>query len=84
MVSLLALPDVKEGLPALGFEIVASTPGEFATRIKVEIESRGKVIRAANIKRRLRPLLPARMLHNWRSANLGPTGRSQLPTSPIT
>jgi tripartite-type tricarboxylate transporter receptor subunit TctC len=50
MVSILALPDVKERLPALGFEIVASTPGEFATRIKAEIESWGKVIRAANIK----------------------------------
>src|SRR5215467_3601326 len=50
MVSILALPDVKERLPGLGFEIVASTPGEFATRIKAEIESWGKVIRAANIK----------------------------------
>jgi tripartite-type tricarboxylate transporter receptor subunit TctC len=50
MVSILALPHVKERLPALGFEIVASTPGEFATRIKAEIESWGKVIRAANIK----------------------------------
>jgi len=50
MVSILALPDVKERLPVLGFEIVANTPGEFATRIKGEIESWGKVIRAANIK----------------------------------
>jgi tripartite-type tricarboxylate transporter receptor subunit TctC len=48
--SILALPDVKARLPALGFEIVASTPGEFATRINAEIESWGKVIRAANIK----------------------------------
>jgi len=50
MVSILALPDVKERLPALGFEIVASNPGEFATRIRAEIESWGRVIRAANIK----------------------------------
>ncbi len=50
MVDILALPDVKERLPALGFEVIASTPGEFATRIKAEIESWGKVIRAANIK----------------------------------
>jgi tripartite-type tricarboxylate transporter receptor subunit TctC len=50
MVTILALPDVKERLPALGFEVVASTPGEFATRIKAEIESWGKVIRAAHIK----------------------------------
>jgi len=46
----MALPDVKERLPALGFEAVASTPEEFATRIKVETEMWGKVIRAANIK----------------------------------
>jgi tripartite-type tricarboxylate transporter receptor subunit TctC len=50
MVTILALPDVKERLPALGFEVVASTPGEFATRIKLEIGSWAKVIRAANIK----------------------------------
>jgi tripartite-type tricarboxylate transporter receptor subunit TctC len=50
MVTILALPDVKERLPALGFEVVASTPGEFATRIKAEIGSWAKVIRAANIK----------------------------------
>jgi tripartite-type tricarboxylate transporter receptor subunit TctC len=50
MVTILALPDVKERLPALGFEVVASTAGEFATRIEAEIESWAKVIRAANIK----------------------------------
>jgi len=44
------LPDVKERLPALGFEVVASTPEEFAHRIKAETEIWGKVIRAANIK----------------------------------
>src|SRR5499433_3793864 len=47
---ILALPDVKERLPALGFEAVGSTPKEFAHRIKVETEIWGKVIRAANIK----------------------------------
>jgi tripartite-type tricarboxylate transporter receptor subunit TctC len=47
---IIALPDVKERLPALGFEAVGSTPEEFAARIKVEIEIWGKVIRAANIK----------------------------------
>jgi tripartite-type tricarboxylate transporter receptor subunit TctC len=30
--------------------VVASTPEEFATRIKVEIDMWAKVIRAANIK----------------------------------
>jgi len=47
---IIALPDVKESLPTLGFEAVASTPEEFASRIKVETEMWGKVIRAANIK----------------------------------
>jgi tripartite-type tricarboxylate transporter receptor subunit TctC len=47
---IIALPDVKERLPALGFEAVGSTPEEFAARIKVETEIWGKVIRAANIK----------------------------------
>ena len=48
--AIIALPDVKERLPALGFEAVASTPDEFAIRIKVETEMWGKVIHAANIK----------------------------------
>ena len=47
---IIALPDVKERLPTLGFEAVASTPEEFASRIKLETEMWGKVIRAANIK----------------------------------
>lgn len=47
---IIALPDVKERLPALGFEAVGSTPEEFAARIKLETETWGKVIRAANIK----------------------------------
>jgi tripartite-type tricarboxylate transporter receptor subunit TctC len=47
---IIALPDVKERLPVLGFEPVASTPEEFAARIKIETETWGKVIRAANIK----------------------------------
>ena len=47
---LILAPDVKERLPTLGFEAVASTPEEFASRIKVETEMWGKVIRAANIK----------------------------------
>ena len=47
---IIALPDVRERLPTLGFEAVASTPEEFASRIKIETEMWGKVIRAANIK----------------------------------
>ncbi len=50
IVRVIALPDMKERLPTLGFEPVASTPEEFAERIKVELETWRKVIRAANIK----------------------------------
>jgi tripartite-type tricarboxylate transporter receptor subunit TctC len=50
IVKVLALPDLKDPLTALGYEVVASTPEEFAKRIKLEIETWGKVIRAANIK----------------------------------
>jgi tripartite-type tricarboxylate transporter receptor subunit TctC len=46
----LALPDIKERLATLGYDLVASTPEEFAQRIKVELETYRKVIRAANIK----------------------------------
>jgi tripartite-type tricarboxylate transporter receptor subunit TctC len=48
--NILAQPDMKERLAALGYEVVASTPEEFAVRIKTEIEIWAKVIRAANIK----------------------------------
>ena len=47
---ILTLPDMKERLVTLGCDAVASTPEEFAQRIKTEIETWGKVIRAANIK----------------------------------
>ena len=48
--TILAQPEMKERLPALGYEVVASTPEEFAVRIKTEIDMWAKVIRAANIK----------------------------------
>jgi tripartite-type tricarboxylate transporter receptor subunit TctC len=47
---ILAQPDMKERLAALGYDLVASTPEEFATRITAEIDMWAKVIRAANIK----------------------------------
>jgi len=47
---ILAQSDMKERLDALGYDLVASTPKEFATRIVAEIEMWAKVIRAANIK----------------------------------
>ena len=44
------MPDVKERLPTLGFDPVASTPDEFANRIGFELDTWARVIRAANIK----------------------------------
>jgi tripartite-type tricarboxylate transporter receptor subunit TctC len=50
IVNVMALPDVKERMAALGYEPVANTPEEFAARIKAEIPTWGKVIRDANIR----------------------------------
>jgi tripartite-type tricarboxylate transporter receptor subunit TctC len=50
IVRIVALPDVRGRLSALGFDPIASTPKEFADRIKWEIDKWAKVIRAADIK----------------------------------
>jgi tripartite-type tricarboxylate transporter receptor subunit TctC len=50
IVRVVALPDVKERLAALGFEPVANTPEEFAAHIKAEISKWAGVIREAGIK----------------------------------
>lgn len=50
IVAIVAMPEVRERLAALGFEPIASTPGEFADLIKWEIDKWAKVIRAADIK----------------------------------
>jgi len=50
IVRILAQPDMKERLATLGFDPVGSTPGEFAARIKSELATWTKVIRAAGIK----------------------------------
>src|SRR5262249_33882202 len=50
IVQAMALEDVKERMATLGFDAVASTPEEFAARIKVEIPKWAKVIRDGNIK----------------------------------
>jgi tripartite-type tricarboxylate transporter receptor subunit TctC len=47
---ILAQPDMKDRLAALAYDVVASTPEEFAIRIKIEIDMWAEVIRAANIK----------------------------------
>jgi tripartite-type tricarboxylate transporter receptor subunit TctC len=48
--NILAQPDTRERLATLGYDVVASTPEEFASRITTEIDMWAKVIRPANIK----------------------------------
>jgi tripartite-type tricarboxylate transporter receptor subunit TctC len=50
IVKLLSMPDVRERVATLGFEIVASSPEQFAAQIRTEIAKWGKVIKAAGIK----------------------------------
>jgi tripartite-type tricarboxylate transporter receptor subunit TctC len=47
--AIVALPDFRERLNALGFDPVAGTPAEFSDWLKAEIAKWGKVIRDANI-----------------------------------
>ncbi len=47
---MMAAPEVKERVAALGFDIIASTPEQFAAQIKVEVEKWGKVVKGAGIK----------------------------------
>jgi tripartite-type tricarboxylate transporter receptor subunit TctC len=46
----LGTPDMKERLAMLGDDVVASTPEEFAMRIRAELATWAKVIKAANIR----------------------------------
>jgi tripartite-type tricarboxylate transporter receptor subunit TctC len=48
---IIAMPDVRERALALGFQPVGSTPEEFGSYIKAEIERWGKLIRDANIRK---------------------------------
>jgi tripartite-type tricarboxylate transporter receptor subunit TctC len=50
VLKIIAMPEMEARLAELGYDPVASTPEEFAVRIKAEIESWAKVIRAARIK----------------------------------
>jgi tripartite-type tricarboxylate transporter receptor subunit TctC len=50
IVKIIAMPDMTARLEELGYDPIASTPEEFAVRIKAEIETWAKVIRAAQIK----------------------------------
>jgi tripartite-type tricarboxylate transporter receptor subunit TctC len=47
--AIIALPDIKERLTTIGFDPVGSTPEEFGSRIRDEIELWGRVIRAGHL-----------------------------------
>jgi hypothetical protein len=47
---LMAQPETAKRVQDLGFDIVASTPAEFAVQVKSEIEKWGKVIKASGLK----------------------------------
>jgi tripartite-type tricarboxylate transporter receptor subunit TctC len=50
IVRIVSLPDVKEKVVGLGFDIIASSPQQFAAQIKAEVERWTKVVRSAGIE----------------------------------
>jgi tripartite-type tricarboxylate transporter receptor subunit TctC len=50
VVRIVALPDIQERLLKLGFDPIANSPAEFATRIKSEAIKWDKVAKDANIR----------------------------------
>ncbi len=50
IVKMMAQPDVKSRVEGLGFDIIASSPAEFAAQVKVEVEKWTRVVKAAGIK----------------------------------
>lgn len=50
VVKMMAQPDVKSRVEGLGFNIIASSPAQFAAQVKVEVEKWSKVVKAAGIK----------------------------------
>jgi len=50
IVKIIALPEMKERLAAVGLEPVGDSPEEFSAQMKVEMEKWAKVIKAAKIR----------------------------------
>jgi len=48
--SALALPEVRQRVLELGFDVITSTPAEFKAQVRREIERWGKVVRESGIK----------------------------------
>ena len=47
---LMSQPDMRERISSMGYTLVVSTPPEFATKVKTDVEKWGKVIKTAGIK----------------------------------
>ncbi len=47
---MVAAPDFRERVEGLGFDIIGSSPAEFAAQVKVEVEKWTRVVQAAGIK----------------------------------
>jgi len=50
IVKIMAMPDVKEKMATLGFDIIASSPQEFAAQIRNEVPKWSKVVKNAGIQ----------------------------------
>ncbi|MBX3650888.1 MAG: tripartite tricarboxylate transporter substrate binding protein [Burkholderiales bacterium] len=50
VVKMMAQPDVKSRVEGLGFDIIASSPAQFAAQVKVEVEKWTRVVKAAGIQ----------------------------------
>ena len=50
IVAIIAVPDMKQRLSALGFDPVGNTGEEFVAQMKLEMEKWARVIRAAHLK----------------------------------
>ena len=50
VVRIMALPDVKERIAVMGFNIIVNSPQEFAAQITDEVARWGKVVKAAGIQ----------------------------------
>ena len=46
----LKLPDVKDRLDATGFEPIGTTPDQFGSYIRTEVEKWSKVVKAAGVR----------------------------------
>jgi len=47
---MMAQPEVRSRIEGLGFDIIASSPAEFAAQVKVEVDKWTRVVKAAGIK----------------------------------